>query len=299
MTPGNAAALYSQLTQFCNPSRATYDYQPTQTDSHHIYHTQYATYQIRDVADIITQAIRDSVVTEYPEELFELTTPIRNAFEDSPHATPDTRPNLYPQDSLIDPIELTHQCMTLSTHLNNEKINTPSLDSPGAITAALLTEYNRELAWGRLLTAELNAKRSLQDAGYSYTETESELGELKAAMTAVIRDAHPYSVFSIPTPDPVTIIELWQILEQGFEPAADWVYAIYISDHAPLRHAPHDADSRELMSSLSNLFLPEESRTNPPGKWESESEPDLDAVRENGECPEQVAEGTTTVSERD
>ncbi|WP_302083218.1 hypothetical protein [Salinibaculum rarum] len=279
MQPGNAAALYSHLESYCDPTHATHTITVNGTD-HDVYHTQLTTYQIDAIADLIAETAQDADFNLPEDTLFDFSDIVETAINNSSFGAPTHDKHLYPRDSLVDPITLSSQATKLEQLRDDDQISV-SVESIGDLTAKLLTLYNIDRFQQRRLSAEKDAKQNLRENGAEFEVSKRETAEAITAMAGVIADAHDPAVFELPSPDPITVTELWWMIEEtGFEPSHEWVYALYIDHKRPLHHAPDDAMMHEMMTGVSNLMMPKRHRDTSE-KWESNAEPDLEDVTDD------------------
>jgi hypothetical protein len=285
MKPGNAAALYNQLETFCKPAHGKYTYTSENGDTYPIYHTQFATYQISRLADTIIE-IGNSTDVSHQDNLIEFGRILDKELQDQPW-TKETfsDASLYPQNSIISPRDVSTAVTTLGQITSDTDKNTPS--SLAELACDIITVYNHEIALQKQYGARDNAaKNARYEDDLSREKAERQTDEALTAMISHIRHHEGHTVFGLPEPDPITITELWKMIQEtGFrhDISHEWVYSLYL-DHRPISsHMPADAIDQELRTHLAGIGIPEKYQGNTSEKWESESEPPIsDVVDDNG-----------------
>lgn len=290
MKAGNAGSLYNNLEEFSKEDYGEYVCEFDSGNSHTIYHTQFATYQIEPLVDLIKEALMQCKtelgVTDKTEQisyddLLDNTREISREVEDHVSDTRFTSDNngLFIENTMVRPMYVFDSMTILDIF---EDVEIESLEK---FACDILTVYNYELARREIHLEREKAKRSYQRDN-DVKNAEREVSEIMVAVSDLIKKHHERDLFSTPNIDPITVYELWDIIEgtEFDEGEHKWLYALFIDQKDPFNYAPSDAISKEIMSIMFGSFIPTSQEKYE--KWESENEPDIEDVKKDEENAE-------------
>lgn len=283
---GGAAPLYENLLHFITRSERVVDHDG---DEYSIYHTQYASFNLRELFDVLVSETESHPIanpTDFSSEVREHADKATAVIDDY------TLKDFYDRREYIQSREITSAATTYLSRVSEDEFNEDRLPySPGdtldrkQCIADVLT-----VAFAELATQRAYWKFAL-DGGIRIETDEGEENhldedvndiEVAAALRDVVETYNERAVIRQPNPTERVVRVLYDVYEDaGMNPSVREVYGVLVDPKRKEMYQTDDANGREMMSSLSQLGNVAMGMGKSEKRWVNPDEPPLETIKDN------------------
>lgn len=283
---GGAAPLYENLLQFITRSERVVDHDG---DEYSIYHTQYASFNLRELFDVLVSETESHPIanpTDFSSEVREHADKATAVIDDY------TLKDFYDRREYIQSRDITSAATTYLSRADTDDINEDRVSYPigenldrKQCIADILTMVFAERASSRAFWkfAAIGGMRIETDEGDEHhLDEDVNDSEVAFALRDVVETYNERAVLRQPNPTQRTVRVLFNVFEDaGMNPSVREVYGVIVDPKRKEMYQPDDADGREIMSSLSQLGNAAMGMGKSEKRWVNPDEPPLETIKDN------------------